>query len=153
MKLLFLANRIPYPPYRGDKLKIYNLARRLSARHELYLLTFTETEEDKGYKPELESIFKEVHLIHQPRWKSGAACLAGIGKKLPFQVLYFQSEAMQQTLDRLLETHHFDAVHVQHLLLKSILDFLRCRLCELFRVVHVQSFPTTPLNIRMPDAI
>ena len=44
-------------------------------------------------------------------------------------------------------------VHEQHLLLKSILDFLRCRLCELFRVVHVQSFPTTRLNIRMPDAI
>ena len=115
MKLLFLANRIPYPPYRGDKLKIYNLAKRLSERHELYLLTFTETEEDKDYEPELRKIFREVHLVHLPKWKSAISCAFRIASGLPFQVLYFQSDAMKQTLERLLREHRFDAVHVQHL--------------------------------------
>jgi len=115
LKLLFLANRIPYPPYRGDKLKIYNLAKRLQEDHELYLLTFTQTEEDQQYKPELEKIFKEVHLIHLPKWKSALSCLRGLWSEMPFQVLYFRSAQMQQAVDELVAKHHFDAIHVQHL--------------------------------------
>jgi polysaccharide biosynthesis protein PslH len=115
LKLLFLANRIPYPPYRGDKLKIYNLAKRLSQRHELYLLTFTQTEEDKKYKEELQKIFKEVHLVHLPKWKSALNCLGFLWNSLPVQVLYFQSAEMRLRLKALLEAHQFDSVHVQHL--------------------------------------
>ncbi|OJW83078.1 MAG: hypothetical protein BGO69_04070 [Bacteroidetes bacterium 46-16] len=115
MKILFLANRIPYPPYRGDKLKIYNLAKRLKDKHEIYLLTFTQTEEDKTYKAELEKIFKEVHLVHLPKWRSAINCLAAAWDKRPLQVLYFQSAEMRSRLAALLKQHDFDAVHVQHL--------------------------------------
>ncbi|MBS1587713.1 MAG: glycosyltransferase [Bacteroidetes bacterium] len=115
MKILFLANRIPYPPYRGDKLKIYNLAKRLRDKHELYLLTFTQTEEDKTYKSELEKVFKEVHLVHLPKWKSAINCLAAAWDPKPLQVLYFQSAEMRRALNDLLQKHSFDAVHVQHL--------------------------------------
>jgi len=115
LKILFFANRIPYPPFRGDKLKIYNLAKRLCKKHELFLLTFTQSEEDKGYKKELEGIFKEVHLVHLPAWKSALGCVEGLWNPLPIQVLYFKSAAMQRALDELLSRHHFDAIHVQHL--------------------------------------
>ena len=93
MKLLFLANRTPFPPYRADKLKIYNLAKRLSEKHELYLLTFAQTPEDLTYKVELEKIFKEVHFVYLPKWKSAINCLAAAWNSLPVQVLYFQSGA------------------------------------------------------------
>lgn len=115
MKILFLANRVPYPPYRGDKLKIYNLARRLGKSHELHLLTFAQTKEDLGYKAELEKIFKEVHLVYLPKWRSALHCMAGAWDGRPLQVLYFQSGAMAGKLSELLDTHHYDAVHVQHL--------------------------------------
>ena len=115
MKILFLANRVPYPPYRGDKLKIFNLARRLKDRHELHLLTFAQTPEDLGYKTELEKIFKVVHFIYLPKWKSAFNCLAGLWKSEPLQVLYFQSGAMRVKLDELLASHKYDAIHVQHL--------------------------------------
>jgi len=114
VKLLFLANRIPYPPYRGDKLKIFNLAKRLNA-HELHLVTFAQTKEDLQYKSELEKIFKEVHLIYLPKWLSALNCLSAIWSKLPLQVLYFQSAAMRMKLKEVLSKHQFDAVHVQHL--------------------------------------
>ncbi len=115
MKLLFLANRIPYPPYRGDKLKIFNLASRLAEKHELFLLTFTETDEDKQYKKELEKVFKEVHLVHFPRWKSLLQCLKHLFSDLPFQVAYFQSSELRHKLKNLLQQHQFDGIHVQHL--------------------------------------
>lgn len=123
MKILFLANRIPYPPYRGDKLKIYNLAKRLSKHHELVLLTFTETEEDKKYKPELEEIFTEVHLIHLPKWQSALNCLAALWSSTPLQVLYFRSSSMRRKLDELLNRSQFDAIHVQHLRMAPYLSY------------------------------
>ena len=115
MKILFLANRTPYPPYRGDKLKIYNLAKRLCKDHELYLVTFAQTEEDFTYKSDLEKIFKEVHLVSLPKWKSALNCLSAIWDSRPLQVLYFKSAEMESKLQEVLSKHSFDAVHVQHL--------------------------------------
>lgn len=115
MKLLFLANRTPYPPYRGDKLKIYNLARRLGKKHELHLLTFAQTAEDLTYKAELEQVFKEVHFVSLPKWRSALNCLNAPWNKLPLQVLYFRSAAMKHKLQEVLNSLQFDAVHVQHL--------------------------------------
>lgn len=106
---------MPYPPYRGDKLKIFNLAKRLRDRHELHLLTFAQTQEDLGYIAELEKVFKEVHLVYLPKWRSAINCLQGLWNSKPFQVLYFQSGQLQRKLNSLLDKHHYDAVHVQHL--------------------------------------
>ena len=122
MKILFLANRIPYPPYRGDKLKIFNLAKRLQKDHELYLLTFAQSKEEYEYKAELGKIFKEVHLVYLPKWRSALNCIAAFWSKLPLQVLYFQSANMRSELNKLLSTHKFDAVHVQHLRMSPYLS-------------------------------
>lgn len=115
MKLLFLANRVPYPPYRGDKLKIYNLAKRLCERHELHLITFAQTPEDLTYKAELEKVFSEVHFVYQPKWKSAIQCMAGLWDSRPLQVLYFNSAEMRTLLTSQLARHTYDAVHAQHL--------------------------------------
>jgi len=113
---------VPYPPYRGDKLKIFNLARRLKDTHELHLLTFAQTEEDLRYKPQLEEIFKEVHFVYLPKWKSALNCLAAPWDNRPLQVLYFQSSKLQWLLDSLLVEHQYDAVHVQHLRMSPYLS-------------------------------
>ncbi|RYD57118.1 MAG: glycosyltransferase [Sphingobacteriales bacterium] len=114
MKFLFLANRIPYPPYRGDKLKIYNLAKRLQ-HHELHLLTFAQTKEEFAYKQELDKIFKSVTLVYLAKWKSALNCLSAPWDSTPLQVQYFRSAEMRKKLDEVLAAHKFDAIHVQHL--------------------------------------
>lgn len=115
MKILFLANRVPYPPFRGDKLKIFNLARRLCAQHELHLLTFAQNEEDWKYEDELKKIFSTVKFISQPKWKSALHCIGGLFDGTPFQVHYFRSTAMKNAVKQILTEHQFDVVHVQHL--------------------------------------
>lgn len=115
MKLLFTANRFPYPPYRGDKLKIFHLAKRLAKNHELHLLTFLQDKNDLQYLPELQKIFKEVHLVPLPKAQSYFNCLKAIFSKEPFQVRYFYAPAMEQKVAELQQLHQYDAVHVQHL--------------------------------------
>jgi sugar transferase (PEP-CTERM/EpsH1 system associated) len=116
MKLIFVANRIPYPPFRGDKLKIYNLARCLSPNHELHLVTFYETESELQYETALNAVFKSVTLIRLSKWR----CLVQTALTLflpytPFQVGYFRSKIFRKTLLKRLDQIQPDGIHVQHL--------------------------------------
>lgn len=115
MKLLFTANRFPYPPYRGDKLKIYHLAKRLARRHELHLVTFLQDKADLQYLPELQQIFREIHLVPLSRMQSYRNSLMAFFRKEPFQVRYFHAKAMAEKIKQLRAEHNYDAVHVQHL--------------------------------------
>lgn len=115
MKLLFVANRVPYPPYRGDKLKIFHLASQLAKHHELHLITIAESKADLEYRKELEQIFHKVHLIYLPKYRSVLNAGIGLFGKMPLQVAYFRSAKFAEKLNRVLESEHFDAVHVQHI--------------------------------------
>ncbi|MCC6817879.1 MAG: glycosyltransferase, partial [Bacteroidia bacterium] len=115
MKILFIANRFPYPPFRGDKLKIYNLAKRISKHHEIDLITFAENPDDLKYLPELEKIFNKCIIIDLPKWQSLLQVGLGLLGKNPLQVNYFKSGKFKSELDSLLKYNQYDAIHVQHL--------------------------------------
>jgi polysaccharide biosynthesis protein PslH len=115
VKYLFIANRFPYPPFRGDKLKIFNLTKRLAVNNELHLITFLENPSDVQYLPELEKIFKSVNLIQLPKIQSVFNVALGMLGNKPLQVNYFKSRAFEKKLSELLSQHQFDAIHVQHL--------------------------------------
>ena len=115
MKILFIANRFPYPPFRGDKLKIYNLSKRLSEKHEIHLITFTEQKSDLQYLDQLSPIFKRMEIIHLPKIVSLFHTVLGLFQKLPLQVQYFKSKAFEKRLKKLLAEETYDAIHVQHI--------------------------------------
>jgi len=123
MKLLFTANRFPYPPYRGDKLKIYHLAKRLAEKHEVHLVTFLQDKDDLQYLPELQKIFKEIHLVPLSKLQSYTNSLFGFLYKEPFQVRYFHSRKMEAKIQELITLHNYDAVHVQHLRMAQYWEF------------------------------
>lgn len=125
MKILFLANRIPYPPFRGDKLKIYNLSRRITEGNELYLIAFVENKEEFKYKSELEAIFKEVHLVYQPKWKSWLNSALNFLGSMPFQLAYFKSVQMKIVLTKFLKSHDVDVIHTQHLRMSQYTSHLK----------------------------
>ncbi len=115
MKILFIANRFPYPPFRGDKLKIFNLATQLSKKHELHLITFAESNKDFDYIDDLKAIFKTIEVVKLPKWKSVLNVGIGLLGNLPLQVNYFKSTKFEKALSKILDNDKFDAVHVQHL--------------------------------------
>ena len=45
MKILFLTSRFPYPPFRGDKLRVFNLIKELSKDNEIVVASFAEPED------------------------------------------------------------------------------------------------------------
>ncbi len=115
MKILFLANRVPYPPFRGDKLKIHNLAKRLKGKHELHLITFVQNSEEWQYEEILHEFFDNVTLIPLPKWKSILLTIKAFFTGKPFQIEYFHSNRLKNILQPILHSENFDAIHVQHL--------------------------------------
>jgi len=43
MRILFLSRWFPYPPANGSKIRIFNILKQLSQRHEIALVTFAES--------------------------------------------------------------------------------------------------------------
>lgn len=114
VKILFVANRMPYPPYRGDKLKIYNLARELCVYHELHLITIAENQEDldsvsalqkplfdlgnSGSSPSNSGdgiqLFDSIQYVYRPKWRSILSSAIGLFSKRPIQVSFFDQNRL-----------------------------------------------------------
>ena len=114
MRLLFVANRMPFPPYRGDKLKIYNLAKELQ-NHSLDLITIAETQEDIDSIKPLGKIFNRVDYVFIPRWKSFLNTFFTLFSNEPFQIGYFRSARFKAKLSEIIINGKYDGIHVQHI--------------------------------------
>ncbi|RPI18815.1 MAG: glycosyltransferase [Ignavibacteriae bacterium] len=115
MNILFIANRFPYPPYRGDKLKIFNLAKRLSKKHTLYLLTFIQDKKDYKFIPELRNYFDKLEVIYLPKYLSVFKCAVKIFSPKPFQITYFESNRFKKLVNNFIANNEIDVIHTQHL--------------------------------------
>jgi sugar transferase (PEP-CTERM/EpsH1 system associated) len=115
VNILFVANRFPYPPFRGDKLKIFNLTRRLSEKHNLYLVTFYESRDELNYLKEIQPFFKEIELVYLPKWRSILNGIPALFSRTPLQMAYFKSAKMKRMVKFALERYDIDVVHTQHL--------------------------------------
>lgn len=111
MKILLLTPRVPYPPYRGDKLKIFNLIKRLARRHEIHLICFAQTRQDLENLQHLRTYCRHIDHVKLPVWLSLFKCFVGLFTQIPLQVQYFKSRRMQNLIDQTCRQHHFDVIH------------------------------------------
>jgi len=111
MKILLITPRLPYPPHRGDKLKIFNLLKRLSKKNSIHLVSFIEKKDELAYLPYLTPFCVAIDVVPLSRWQSYGRCLVGLFSALPLQIHYFKSQRMRRLLDEICRRHHFDVIH------------------------------------------
>lgn len=112
MKLLFLTSRFPYPPHRGDKLKIYNLIKQLSERHEITLMSFIQSKKELQYVPAMKEYCARIETVYLPPWRSWMSCIGKIFSNTPFQNAYFKSSRMSMLLNSVVSSGSFDIMHI-----------------------------------------
>jgi sugar transferase (PEP-CTERM/EpsH1 system associated) len=108
VNILFLSQRVPDPPNKGDKIRSHHLARRLAANHTVHVACLADDER------ELET----AGLTR--RWAASVACrvrtraesvLRGAASALsgrPLSVGYFRSRELAADVTALLATEPFD---------------------------------------------
>ena len=113
MKILFLTSRLPFPPHRGDKLKIYNLIKQLSRRgHDISLISFIASKKEEESVEPLKEFCTDVDLILLRPVSSFFNCLLGLFSPIPFQILYLKSPLMRKSFSAKIAAVQYDLVHV-----------------------------------------
>ena len=96
MKILFLSQRVPYPPNRGDKITTWRLAERMAREHEVRIAAFAHDEADEKAARDLEEMGFQV-AIAKPRSK--LAALPALLTKTPITRVVFGSRELQRKVD------------------------------------------------------
>lgn len=164
MKILILTPRIPYPPYRGDKLKIFNIARQLSNHNSVEILTFYRSKKDLEDTIHFSDYNIKVTTIKLTLIESlFRICLTFFSKR-PFQVAWFRSVKMMGMLNKLINENNYDVVYY-HLIRSAqyfkpefsgitinVIDFTDAVSLYLDRFVKIEQNPLKKLFIKMERA-
>jgi len=97
MQILFLSQRVPYPPNRGDKITTWRLVERMQRRHRVRIVAFAHDEVDLAAAEELRRKgFEVATFAPTPRWKALPALLGS----QPLTLAVYGSRALQAEVDR-----------------------------------------------------
>jgi polysaccharide biosynthesis protein PslH len=115
MRILMIANSLPYPMVSGDRIRNYNLLRRVANLHEVSLAAFLESPEDIEGISQLQQFCAAVETAGFPE-RSRLAKVAGMlryaaeGKPPDLNLLY--SEELVEKIRQLVAGKDFDIVQI-----------------------------------------
>jgi len=139
MRILIIADYLPYPLIGGDRIRIYNLLRRVASRHEVSLAAFLETPDDAEGVPHLQQFCVRVETASLRR-RSPLAHMPGLfryaleGK--PPELKFLQSEELVSKIRQLVSTIDFDIVQIESrmgLYLETLPRNRRCKNILMFQ--------------------
>lgn len=112
MNILFLTQRVPYPPNKGDKLRSFNEIKFLSQRHDVALVCLTDNEHDLKYQQELQQYCASVDIIRLSSLRSNLQSLFYLPSNIPLTFAYFYSKACQRIVEQKLKQQQWDIIFV-----------------------------------------
>lgn len=121
MKILMLSSTFPYPPTKGGTHnRTFNLIQPIAQHHDVTLVTQKGDDVTEADIQELEKKVAELVVFQRPETiESGILAKIKrfgqfIWQGVPPNVLYLYSPAIQQWIDRAVETGQFDAITCEH---------------------------------------
>ncbi|PKL83324.1 MAG: hypothetical protein CVV24_05490 [Ignavibacteriae bacterium HGW-Ignavibacteriae-3] len=111
MKILIITPRIPYPPYRGDKLKIFNLSKELIKRNQVKIISFIASSSEKDDLLNLKNNGIDLEVVPHSRFKGWINMLRAFISKTPLQVSYYYSKKMCKKIQEISSAGKYDVVY------------------------------------------
>jgi sugar transferase (PEP-CTERM/EpsH1 system associated) len=112
MKILFLTQRVPFPPNKGDKLRAFNIIKYLSKKHSVSLVCLADNKEDLGYTDDLGKVCSCVDIIPLNTFFSKIRSLFYFFSNLPLTLAYFYSGKMKKLVKEKIEKEKFDLIFI-----------------------------------------
>lgn len=127
MRILIIADYLPYPLIGGDRIRIYNLIRRVASRHEVSLAASFVTADDAEGVSHLRQFCARVETAGFER-RSRLARVPGLlryalaGKPPELNLLH--SEELRGKIRQLMTEMDFDIVQIEHARMSLYLEAL-----------------------------
>lgn len=112
MRILMLAHRLPYPPWTGDRVRAFHIARYLSERHRLTLAFPLEGRGELGAARKLQKRIPDLEYAPLSNLRRRASALVGLAGSLPLSVRYFASRSLARRVEQRLLQDRFDLIYV-----------------------------------------
>jgi len=111
-ELLFLTQRIPYPPIKGEKIRPLQILRLLCERYVVHLGSLIDDPADWQHVPEIQKLCGETYFASLNPTVARATCLRGLLSGEPLSVLYFFNRGLSRWVEGVLARRHPEAAFV-----------------------------------------
>jgi sugar transferase (PEP-CTERM/EpsH1 system associated) len=112
MRILYLAQRVPYPPDRGDKIATYHQVRHLSRDHEVAVACLADGRDDLANVEALRPFTSSIDAVPLDRRRARARALTALATGAPLTVAYFNERELYCRIAERLAGGAFDLVLV-----------------------------------------
>lgn len=110
--LLFLCHRIPFPPNKGDKIRSFNILKKLSRQYNIHLGCFIDDPFDKQYVNGLKKYCASIFHLDQNKTIAKIKGLTSLLTSKPITLPYYFDKRMQQWTDRTLLTEKITKIFI-----------------------------------------
>jgi glycosyltransferase involved in cell wall biosynthesis len=153
MKILVISLQVPHPYTRGSSLCFYNLFKRLGSRHELHLVAFERSGEDRAKTADFDSFFAGIDLV--PYEELGRPALRHLKNMLSWNSGFLLREQQPALYSRLrakiLEIISRREIDIVHFHLLDAVEFLE-KAPSPPRVLHAVDSRSLAIKRRMAVA-
>jgi glycosyltransferase involved in cell wall biosynthesis len=103
LKILIISTQVPYPTRDGATIRVFNLLKELSRKHDIFLATIVRGPAEKRHLEAIRPFCKEIHAASVPRsrWKRWAQILTAPFVAEPHLVRINRSAELQEIVSRL----------------------------------------------------
>ena len=98
MRIYFLAQRVPFPPDRGDKITTYHELRHLAAHHEVEVFCLADGRDDLQNATDLATLSGQIHAVPLSRARGQVRAFLALATKGPLTVAYFREDALRDKI-------------------------------------------------------
>src|SRR5437868_4553260 len=113
MKILVISSYLPYPLYSGGQVRLYNLIKELSNKHEITLICEKRPNQTARDVAEVKKICNEVITVtRKKQWSVANILRAGVSPN-SFLVTGHTQSQFRQKIQESLVANKFDLIHVE----------------------------------------
>ncbi len=110
-EIIFLCQRVPYPPDRGDRITTWNFLQRLCQTYAVHLFCLASDLNDLEKKDVLSKHCASVHIYFKSLWQSRYDAGLGLFSREPISNSYYHSPAMRVDIQQLLQTNTISMIY------------------------------------------
>jgi glycosyltransferase involved in cell wall biosynthesis len=135
MKILMISSYLPYPLFSGGQVRLYNLIKELSGRHDITLICEKRSYQTDDDVAQVKKICKDViYISRKKQWSFANIIKAGFSPR-SFLVTGHTNAEFEQKICETLKKNKFDLIHVEtYYVIRNLLDVRR-------KIYNVRSVP------------
>jgi polysaccharide biosynthesis protein PslH len=110
--LLFLTQRIPYPPIKGEKIRPLQILKHLRNSYDVHLGCLVDDPRDMEHVPTVRALCTDSYFAELDRRRAKITCLRGLLTGAPLSVTFYRDSGLAAWVRRVLNEVRPEAIFV-----------------------------------------